>query len=808
MKTLRYGTLAFFAILTLAGCAGRQDPVPNGAPAASSNAAIFDPGNGAVPLPNILATASAADPLSGRAVNAPMNPAEALAYINQYEVGGTQAVAGVNAPIYLRFTYPLRADTVTAANIKVFRLTPDAAGTENQPLGFTDVTGLFTFQYPAGGTDLWLFPSFPLAPASRYLYVVSDRVLDAATGAPVIASAYFQLLRGTEAPGGAAAALAPIWNNTLSGTDIALSGYGKVLDDLVAASATTTISARTRVALMGRFITSAAGFILTDPASGTRLPVETALRAFAAGSGLGGLAGVTWDNGIAVTTTFTKGAANPALDVAAYWSAATGAAPGTVPASLGSVVLGSVNAAFLGLDPVVVGANSASMDLSALAASAYNDAAGVLQPFRNGQGALTGFYHVPAAIPFVYLAPADPAPGGGYPLVLYQHGITSQKETVLALAQALTGAGFAALAIDLPEHGALAPANLQLQSGDSAATISAKQEGWGEAFMSIGAPLATRSNVEQAAFNLDRLEFTVAAGGFAGLGAAAPSTGDLHFVGISLGSIVGAYYLAGNAALPYTQGTLDSAMKGLLSVPGGRLAYLIQGSPAFGPTIDAGLAAAGIVPGSPTYHAFFQATQTVLDSVDPATMTTPLAAGLPSRLSGRLLVQEATSTTFDAQGHPTNGDLVITNPFARYFGSALGGEGVLGSAAASAVGPGFFQLGYGVDGRIPSPFLYDLVGGSLAPKTEPAALSPAATAPGEGYFQFDQAGIEHGGLLDLVGQPANAALMQEQMLYFLGLNGASIVVDPTASGLGPTLRHALAPGTGAPWAILGPHANR
>ena len=80
-------------------------------------------------MPNILATATATDPLAGRAVNTPMNPAEALAYINLHEVGGTNAVAGVNAPIYLQFTYPVQPATVTPANIKVFQLTPDPAGT-------------------------------------------------------------------------------------------------------------------------------------------------------------------------------------------------------------------------------------------------------------------------------------------------------------------------------------------------------------------------------------------------------------------------------------------------------------------------------------------------------------------------------------------------------------------------------------------------------------------------------------------------------------------------------------------------------
>ena len=62
----------------------------------------------------------------------------------------------------------------------------------------------------------------------------------------------------------------------------------------------------------------------------------------------------------------------------------------------------------------------------------------------------------------------------------------------------------------------------------------------------------------------------------------APS--NIKFVGVSLGAIVGSYYLASNTTLsptgaPYSQTTLGSDMKGFLNNPGGRTAYLIQKSP-------------------------------------------------------------------------------------------------------------------------------------------------------------------------------------------------------------------------------------
>ncbi|HLO66933.1 MAG TPA: hypothetical protein VK188_07930 [Holophaga sp.] len=798
MHAFLRATLLSVPILVLAGCSSGEGPVPNPAPPRSTNAAVFNPVTQEIPLPNILATATAADPVPTLAAGTALDPGKALAYVNAREVGGKNAVAGVNAPIYIRFTYPVQASTVNAANIKVFQLTPDAAGTENNALGFTDVTGMFTFRYTAGSTDLHLFPAYPLQPAARYLYVVTNRVLDAGTGGAIIGSAYFEYLKSTTPLTGTAAALEPVRADAVSGGNILLRGYAKVMDDLIAASATTTVSSRSQIAVMGRFITTGAGFVVPDPASpSTVIPVESALRAFAAGSALGGLGGKAWTNDATVTTTFTKGDANPLLDVGAYWQAATGNPASTVPATLGTVVLGTFNSAYLNMDPAVVRDNPASMDMTALAATAFNPASGVTQAFRDGTGKLTGYYHVPKAMSFLYLAPAAAAPSGGYPLVIFQHGITSQKEAALAMAQALTSNGYAVLAIDLPFHGSLAIPTQQVAQGDSATVKATKQAGWGQTFMAIGAPLATRTNLQQGVFDLHRLELTVATGGFAALGAAAPSLTKRSFVGHSLGAIVGTGYLASNITLPYTQTSLNAAMKGVLSVPGGRTAYLIQGSPAFGPTVDAGLAQAGIATGSPTYHAFFQATQSIVDPMDPATLTTPLAPGLPSRLSGRVLIQEAVSTTFDASGNPTDGDRVITNPYTRYLGNALGGRAVLGTSAAAAVAPGFAQVGYGGTGRIPGAFMLTLTGGAPAPKTVTAAISPAATTPSEGYFQFDQGAVSHGSLLDPT-QPANAALWQAQVVYFLGVTGTSIVFDPTyAAGL------QIPEPAAAGWSILG-----
>jgi hypothetical protein len=687
-----------------------------------------------------------------------MTPPEALAYVNKYEVASTNAVAGVNAPIYIRFSAPVDPTTVTAANIKVFQLTPDdvtnTSSPENKPLGFTDVSAMFNYRYTAGSTDLFLFPNFPLSPGTRYMYVVTNRVLDAASGNPVVSSSYFDILKDKFELVGPFAALEAIRGNVMTGANIKFSGYAKVMDDLITASATTKVTSRNDIALMGRFITTGAGFVSKD-AIGTMMPVESALRAFSAGATLGGLTGKTWTNTVTVTTPV-------GLTPGAYWTSVTGSTS-TLPTTVASIVTGTINSAQLSIDPVVAKANAATMDLSAVT-GAYNFAgAGVAQPFRDATGNLTAYYHTTATIPFVLITPTVPTGK----VVIFQHGITGQKEQVVAVAGSLTAAGYTVVAIDLPLHGALA---IPTHTTGSV---------WGQDFMAVGAPLATRSNVQQAAFNLNRLELTMRTGGFAAQGIVPAPAVDIKYVSISLGSIVGAYYLAGNTTLsttgyPYTQTTLNSDMKGFLSVPGGRLAYLLMDSPAFSTSINAGLAAVGVNAGTPTYNNFFQVTQSIVDTVDPATMTSPLASGLPSRLSGRIAVQEA-----------TGGDLVIPNANTRYFGSALGGRGVLGAAGA-AVAPGFKQLGY--NGSTAPPVVF------MSPFAV-AATSATATTPTEGYFQFNQTGISHGFLLDPTGSATATGLAQRQMVYFLKLG---IVVDPTVSGAAlPKMVASTVPGLAA-----------
>ena len=626
--------------------------------------------------------------------------------------------------------------------------------------------------------------------------MVTNQVKDAA-GLSVSSSPYFEALKSTTTLTGAFAPLEPIRANLLvpGTTTVQLSGYAKVMDDLIASNATNTsgktgatatgIAARANITLMGRFITTGAGGIRTLASDSTTLkPMDAIIRGFAAGS-FG--AAKAWNNSITI---------NANLPAATYFGAL--GLPASTYTNISSVVLGTFHSADLQIDPTLAtSANLAGTDLTTLTGGSgsaqgntnpYSFSTGITQAVRSS-GQLVGFYNTDRVIPFVYFIPTGGA--ATYSTVILQHGITSQKEAAAAAANTIALSGKATIAIDLPMHGALAsPANT-IQAGDSATVKAQKQANWGSDFMSLTSLLTGRTNVQQAALNLHRLEilmrtgtpFGTAFATFAGgaiTGYPTPgATGNITFVGQSLGSIVGAYYLAGNTTLstsgaPYSPTSLQGDMKGFLSVPGSTVAYVLKDSPAFGPTVNAGLNAASggtVVPGTTAYTQFFLVAQTIVDPVDPASMTLPLAAGLPSRFEYRLAMQEAV------------GDQVIPNYTTRYLGNALGGRQIFGGDIA----PSSVSSDAG-DTAPKVPFMLGTAPGTI--KSSPAAYSPGATMPQEGYFQFNQTAIVHQFLLgpslpstdpNYATQLQNTGAAQKQMLFFLGGPGGagtSIVVDP------------------------------
>ncbi len=845
MSRLQRGALLGLPLLFLLACGGSTDvksvPPPNagdgGVYTTADNTPTWDPAKGVLPLPNVLVTAAQpAFSLASEAptATAPLDPLKSLRYVNTIEMAGKHAVAGLNAPIFMEFTRAIDPTTL-AAGFKVYEIVPDPAGTENNPLGFTDVTALFSFKQlgadtaTEGTNQVLAFPLLPLKPGTRYVYVVTSAVKDATTGlgvgrplafgfagqatplvdfATLVSPGVYKSLIPAFLTDAQATSLEGIRGNATSGGQILLSGYGKLLGDLVTAG---KVANRDDVKVVGRFITTGAMATYTDPATPASLkPIDALLRAFATAGAAGNpfsALSKTWDN--------TVTAAAPIPSNTYYTAAGASAIPHS---AVKNVVMGTFSSADLAVDPKqalalnhLAGTDLTTMPTPANAADAtdttYNVAPtggavayGILCQRRmtaSVPNQLVGFYNVPRTVNYLYFEPVTPKNGTSAPVLIYQHGITSYKETALAMANTACSLGYGVLAIDLPLHGSLARPGFTGSASDPLPGGATKGQAWGQDFMSLTSPLTGRTNVQQAAFNLHRLEYLARINSFGtalgGQGVVGPTPGattsNVSYMGVSLGSIVGAYYLAGNTGLNgsgvYDNASIAGSMRALLSVPGGRIAYLLKDSVAFGGSVKAGVTAgvtasltsAGLTPGTPafvaafnrTYQSTFHLLQCAVDPTDPATMGHPGLSSptgtVASRFSGRLLMQEALN------------DAVIPNAATRYFATSFAGWNVAGGDFA----PGFKQVQYSTTSPTPHTSTNGVVAAFMTKLGAPAA-APTSTTPVEGYFQFDQTGISHGFILDWAGSATNAGLGQKQLAYWLGAGGASIVVDPTTPG--------------------------
>src|SRR5690606_31503851 len=187
-------------------------------------------------------------------------------------------------------------------------------------------------------------------------------------------------------------------------------------------------------------------------------------------------------------------------------------------------------------------------------------------------------------------------PAAGWPVVIFQHGITGDRTNMLGLADAFAGQGFVVVAIDQPLHGITDTTSPLYQAPNERtfnldvmnnATGAAGPDGVidssGASFINLTSLLTARDNLRQAAADLITLTRSVGDLDLTGDGVSDIDATRIHFVGLSLGSIVAVPWISLSAGV----------QTATLSVPGGLIAQLLQDSPTFGPRINAGLQAQG-----------------------------------------------------------------------------------------------------------------------------------------------------------------------------------------------------------------------
>lgn len=303
----------------------------------------------------------------------------------------------------------------------------------------------------------------------------------------------------------------------------------------------------------------------------------------------------------------------------------------------------------------------------------------------------------------------------GYPTVIYVHGITSDRASVLALGHSLARNCIATVAIDLPLHGIPANSNLVYAlnveqnplfkalyganapherhfnvagTGGAPAPMNFESpsvnDGSGAQFINLGYLTNTRDNNRQAV--MDLLNLNASLSGVNTEMLKSVTTGlDLnrvYVVGVSLGGILGSVFTTVNqlAIANDAQVGLPSNLnpiRGLVtSAAGTQVAQVLVNSTTFAPVINGGLAAGGVSVGTSNYERFLFAAQSAMDAGDPVNYLETLAAlGVPA------LVQQI------------NNDAVIPN---GAIGAPLTGTQAMASLLnTTQLGLGSTQLGRG-----------------------------------------------------------------------------------------------------------------
>jgi hypothetical protein len=672
----------------------------NGSPVNGVLTACFDPGSSlavgqpcrsAVPLPNNLLLSGTTDLTLNPPVANPNNFADPLVAISALD--GWSTVAPGN------FTFnaaPAANSVVAGQSIRVFEVTLNQPGgvvtsVVRELAGNTEFVAVPQPSDPSGRT-VAIVPTAPLKELTSYLVVVTDGVRDARGNDATPDQTYFLTKRPAALcvngastdpllPTANACALEPL--RILTNSQLAAAtARGIARDDVVVSWVFTTQS-----------ITPVLRAVRSRVQPGNSVLGRTGLTTAVVGTApVGDLYIGTLELPYYLQA---PSAANPTAPLTGFWRAAPGA---YVP---------PFNA--LGLNPTSTNVT-----------------------FANPFPVETTKVNVPVLAIVPNLQSGRMKPASGWPVVIYNHGITRNRTDALAVGATLAAQGFAVVAIDQPLHGVGAQSPFYIESTPFAAVAQERTfdldlsnnttgaagpdgviDSSGSYTINLSSLLTSRDNLRQAIADLFVLTATIPRMDIDHDGSPDLDGSKIHFVGQSLGSIVGIPFLA-----------LESSVNvGLTSVPGGGIARMLEASPTFGPRIRAGLqAAAGLQPNTPDYDRFFGAAQQVIDPADPVNY------GFASAQNAILL-------------HEVLGDQVIPNTVA--------------GAPLSGTEPLIRVLG-------------------LQPLT-----ASAQDANGLRRAARFTAG-DHGSLLSPAASLAATSEMQRQMASFISTSGTAVLVQDTS----------------------------
>ncbi len=259
-------------------------------------------------------------------------------------------------------------------------------------------------------------------------------------------------------------------------------------------------------------------------------------------------------------------------------------------------------------------------------------------------------------------------------LVIFQHGITVYKETMLAIMNTLAGYGFATVAMDIWGHGERAYEDAN-ENGDLS-------DDSGAAFIRPDNPALSVGYLLQTQFDLLRFRTLLEANTEMVTAIGNTLTTPVHYVGMSLGGIIGSNLASSGF----------SASRFVLNVPGGDIADIVL-SGSNGPVIRAAVASSlGI---DTTTKEGQETLNSTMLGIDLSTTHALFKGGVDP------LVGASTATLSEVLVQEVTGDVVIPNSNTELLSLAMGlttyddGDGSVTGVGRSRwiFGPGNYQGG-------------------------------------------------------------------------------------------------------------------
>jgi len=251
-----------------------------------------------------------------------------------------------------------------------------------------------------------------------------------------------------------------------------------------------------------------------------------------------------------------------------------------------------------------------------------------------------------------------------WPVVIFQHGITRSRFDAAAFTIFLCAQGFAVVSMDAPLHGTTEGENppnpywaghgsvpglqlgeertlgIDLQDNVTGLPTGFDENGIpigdgipeasGEYFLNFPSLISSRSVWMQAVCDLAMLTETLPTWDFdddpaTGTGTGADFTDEIHYIGMSLGGLIGTTFLS---AMP--AGKISSAE---LCVTGGGVAKMLENSPVYNPRLMAFFAGEGLVQGTTRAEQALNVISAIADGIDPVVHIRRAASKVPVHMA-------------------------------------------------------------------------------------------------------------------------------------------------------------------------------